>query len=115
MFIRVKGSDPYRYLQLVENHREEGRVVQRVLCTLGRADELAASGGTDSLLRSLSRFSQRVQVVEGYQQGQLEAESVRQIGPDLAFGRLWQATGIQKVLQDLLVGRRFGFPVERAV
>jgi len=115
MFIRVKGTDPYRYLQVVENHREEGRVVQRVLCTLGRLDELTASGGTDSLLRSLARFSQRVQVIEGFQRGQLEAESVRQIGPDLAFGRLWQTTGIQRVLQDLLQGRRFEFPVERAV
>lgn len=115
MFIRVKGADPYRYLQIVENHREEGRVVQQVLCTLGRVDELTASGGTDSLLRSLSRFSQRVQVVECYQQGKLEAESVSQIGPDLAFGRLWQTTGIQKVLQDLLHSRRFEFPVERAV
>jgi hypothetical protein len=115
MFIRVKGSDPYRYLQIVENHREEGRVVQQVLCTLGRVDDLTASGGTDSLLRSLARFSQRVQVVEGYQQGQIEAQSVRQIGPDLAFGRLWQTTGIRKVLEDSLQGRRFGFPVERAV
>lgn len=115
MFIRVKGSDPYRYLQLVENHRVEGRVVQQVLCTLGRLDELTASGGTDSLLRSLARFSQHIQVIDGYQQGRLEAGSIRQIGPDLVFGRLWQTTGIQKAVEDLLQGRRFGFPVERAV
>ena len=115
MFIRVKGTDPYRYLQVVENHREGSRVVQHVLCTLGRLDDLTATGGTDSLLRSLARFGQRVRVIEGYHSGQLEAEAVRQIGPDLAFGRLWQTTGIQRVLQDLLQGRRFEFPLERAI
>ena len=31
MFVRVKGEEPYRYLQIVENHREGKRVVQRVL------------------------------------------------------------------------------------
>ena len=115
MFIRVKGIEPYRYLQVVENHREGKRTVQRVLCTLGRVDQLTASGATDSLLRSLARFGQRVQLVEGYQQGQLEAGAVRKIGPDLAFGRLWSSTGLQEVLRSLLDQRHFEFPVERAV
>ena len=115
MFIRVKGTETYRYLQVVENHREGKRTVQRVLCTLGRLDHLTATGATDSLLRSLARFGQQVRVVEGYSNGQLEARTVRQIGPDLAFGRLWQTTGIQQVLQTLLRNRRFGFSVERAV
>ena len=30
MFIRIKGNDPYRYLQVVENHREGKRTVQWV-------------------------------------------------------------------------------------
>ena len=34
LFFRVKPSGPYRYLQLVENHREGYRTVQRVLFTL---------------------------------------------------------------------------------
>ena len=115
MFIRVKGTDPYRYLQVVENHREGKRTVQRVLCTLGRLDYLTATGTTDSLLRSLARFGQQVRVVEGYSRGQLEAGAVRQIGPDLVFGRLWQTTGAQGVLEGLLRERRFEFSVERAV
>ena len=76
MFIRVKGTDPYRYLQVVENHREGSRVVQHVLCTLGRLDDLTATGGTDSLLRSLARFGQQVQLMDRYRSGQLEAGPV---------------------------------------
>ena len=115
MFVRAKGKEPYRYLQIVENHREGHRTVQRVLCTLGRVEQLTTSGATDALLRSLARFGQQVKVVEGYQSGQLEAGTVRQLGPDLVFGRLWQSVGLKSIMDNLLQGRRFEFPVERAV
>lgn len=115
MFVRVKGKGPYRYLQLVENHREGRRTVQRVLCTLGRVEHLAATGAADTLLRSLARYGQTVRLVEGRRSGDLEAGAVRQVGPDLVFGRLWRELGMGRVLADLLHGRQFEFPVERAV
>lgn len=115
MFVRVKGKGPYRYLQLVENHREGRRTVQRVLCTLGRVEHLAATGATDTLLRSLARYGQTVRLVEGHRHGDLEAGTVRQVGPDLVFGRLWQELGVQRVVTELLQGRHFELPVERAV
>ncbi len=36
MFVRVKKIGPYEYLYLVENAREGGRHVQRVIKALGR-------------------------------------------------------------------------------
>ena len=115
MFVRVKGKEPNRYLQIVENRREGKRTIQRVLATLGRVDQLAADGGVDALLKSLSRFATQVQVIDGYRQGSLEAGTLQHIGPDLVFGRLWQAVGLDLVLDKLLQDRHFGFPVERAV
>lgn len=115
MFIRKKGTGKYSYLQIVENHREGTKVVQRVLCTLGRVDQLRDSGTTDALLRSLSRFSKHVKIIDDYKQGHLEAGTVKELGPDLVFGRLWQETGIQQLLIELLNGRQYEFPVERAV
>ncbi len=44
MFIRVKRNGGHEYLQLVESYRDEGKVRQRVIGTLGRRDVLAASG-----------------------------------------------------------------------
>ena len=38
MFIRVKKIGQYEYLYLVENVREGGRHVQRVIRALGRRD-----------------------------------------------------------------------------
>lgn len=115
MFLRIKGKDNYRYLQLVENHREGSKVVQRVLCTLGRVDELMESGTVDALMRSLSRFSKQIKIMDGFRDGHLEAGNVRQLGPDLVFSRLWQETGIQLVINELLEERQFEFPVERAI
>ncbi len=61
MFARIKVSGKNQYLQLVENHREASRTVQRVICTLGRLDELEATGSIDALLRSLARFHRQIE------------------------------------------------------
>jgi hypothetical protein len=89
----------------VENHREGKRTGQRVLSTLGRAGELAQSGGVDVLLKSLGRFATRVRVIEGYEQGRQEAGALRHIGPDLVFARLWKELELDAALNPLLQDR----------
>ena len=37
MFVRIKGKEPNRYLQMVENRREGKRTLQRIVATLERA------------------------------------------------------------------------------
>ena len=113
MFVRGKKSGPYEYLQIVENHREGSRVVQRVISTIGRLDRLNAKGDIETLVRSLSRFSERtLMVLSG--KSELLADA-RKIGPSLIFERLWEQLGMRKVLKELLADRFFNFDVERAV
>jgi PAS domain S-box-containing protein len=57
MFARVKKSGRNEYLQLVENNRENNKISQRVVATLGRMDELQAGGHIEAIIRSLARFS----------------------------------------------------------
>ena len=52
MFVRVKKIGAYEYLYLVENAREGGRHVQRVIKALGRRDKVEASGLIDGLIAS---------------------------------------------------------------
>src|ERR1700687_4521396 len=59
MFVRVKKIGGYEYLYLVENVREGGRHVQRVIKSLGRRDEVEASGLLDGLIASAARHSRR--------------------------------------------------------
>ena len=63
MFVRVKRSGQYEYLQVVHNQRSGGRVQQRVMATLGRLDLLRQSGQLDALLASCARFAQQTAVL----------------------------------------------------
>ena len=115
MFFRVKKSQSRHYLQIVENSREGNRVRQRVLTTLGRLDQLQQSGQLDGLLASGARFAEHVLLLTAHKNGQVPAISCQPIGPSLIFERLWQQTGCQQVLRQLLAHRSFDFAVERAL
>jgi hypothetical protein len=115
MFVRVKKIGTYEYLYLVENAREGGRHVQRVIKALGRRDEVEACGLIDGLIASAARHSRRSIVLSSFYRGELPERRRASIGPDLVFGRLWAETGCRDVLNSLLTDRRFAFDVERAV
>ena len=81
MFARIKKSGKYQYLQIVENRKESGKVKQRVISTIGRMDQLQAKGRVETLIRSLSRFSERtLMILNGQSDVSVEA---RKIGPSL--------------------------------
>jgi hypothetical protein len=115
MFFRVKKSGSRQYLQIVENTRDQGRVRQRVLTTLGRLDQLQPSGQFDALLASGARFAEHILLLSAHRSGAAPVITTRRIGPSLIFERLWQETGCQQVIKQLLEGRSFEFPMERAV
>jgi hypothetical protein len=116
MFFRLKTSGPRRYLQIVANRREGGSVRQQVVATLGRLDELTVSGGLAALLASGARFCEQVLLLAALDNAEREPRlRTRRIGAPLVFGRLWQETGCQAVIEEALNGRAFGFPVERAL
>jgi len=115
LFVRTQTNGSRTYLLIVDNVRVDGKVKQRVLHRLGRLDELLANGQLDVLIRSLSRFSEKLTVLGAHSQGDSIVTHSTRIGPALIFHRLWQACSIDKVLSALLADRRFGFSVERAI
>jgi hypothetical protein len=115
MFFRLKKSGGRTYFQIVENRWEDGRSKQRVICTLGRLDELEASGQLERLLSSGAKFSESMMVLEARGRGEAPVIGVRRIGPGMIFERLWRETGLREIIERLLGGRKFEFPVERAV
>jgi transposase len=115
MFFRVKSVGSYQYLQIVHSVRQGEKVRQQVFGTLGRLDELKASGRLEALVRSGLRHCENFAVIDAHAAGGTEPVTVLRIGPDLVFGRLWKECGIQEVIQSLLEARRYDFDVERAV
>ena len=117
MFFRLKKSGERAYVQIVENKRVDGAVRQSVIATLGRADELDASGALASLLASGAKLTDQVLLINALDEdtdGALSA-SAKRIGGPLLFGKIWERLGIGDVLGDLLRDRAFEFAVERAV
>ena len=113
MFARVKKSGSYKYLQIVENRWENGKVLQRVITTLGRLDQMAEKGAVESLVRSLSRFSEKTMLILSDRSN--VSASAKKIGPALIFERLWKELGIGSIVSSLVSSRKFGFSVERAL
>jgi len=115
MFFRKKAAKGGNYLQLVESYREGRRVRQRVLLTLGRAEEMERSGRMDALLASAARFARKSLVLSAHERGEAPVVSTVSIGAALAFERLWTETGIREILKEAAGGRQFSFSLERAV
>jgi hypothetical protein len=113
MFARVKKSGRYEYLQLVENSKIGGKVRQRVISTIGRLDQLQAKGSVETIIRSLSRFSEKTLLVLS---GKVDvtAHAVK-LGPALIFERLWKELGLPSIINGLLAKRKFQFDMERAI
>src|SRR3989337_1995683 len=113
MFARVKKSGQHAYLQIGQNRREGTKTMQRVVATIGRMDQIQKKGEIENLVRSLSRFSEKVLLILS---GKSDVQAVaKKIGPSLIFERLWKELGIGKIIHQLLADRKFEFDVERAI
>jgi len=115
VFVRTQTNGSRTYLLIVDNQWVDGKVKQRVLFRLGRLDQLLAEGRLDALVQSLGRFSEKLAVLGAQARGESVLARSSRIGPALIFQRLWEACSIDQVLERLLRGRRFQFPVERAI
>jgi transposase len=96
MFVRTitrrQGAKTYEYLYLVEGHRVGGRVQQRVVSPIGRADLLAPH--LDKLLTLLRPYT-RERVLHA---GKISAEHGLTYGPVLVARRLWDQLGIGAII-----------------
>jgi transposase len=115
MFVRTKSRGSRTYLQIVENHRLDGKIVQNVIANLGRLDLLQESGGLDSLMLSLQRFSPKLALLGEIGRQEANPLTYRRLGSPLLFGRLWRELGVDRAIEKLAKGRKFGFSLERVI
>ena len=115
MYFRRKTSAGRAYLQIVESRRDGEAVRQQVIATLGRFEELQASGQLERLVRSGARFAAKAMVLSAASNEAAIKIAVRRIGPALVFERLWEETGCRAVIAELAGKRGHEFALERAV
>ena len=87
MYFRRKTSAGRAYLQIVESRRDGDQVRQQVIATLGRFEELQASGQLERLVRSGARFAAKAMVLSAASDD--TAIKLRSI----ASGRRWCSIG----------------------
>lgn len=106
MFATIKTSGQYEYLQIVQNRREGTKTIQRVVATIGLMDQIQEKGEIETLVRSLSRFSEKVlPVLSGKSDIQANA---KKIGPALICERLWKEMEIGKIIRRFLAEQCHG-------
>jgi len=115
MYFRRKTSAGRAYLQIVESRRDGDQVRQQVIATLGRYEELQASGQLQRLLQSGARFVAKAMVLAAAEANAATKIATRRVGPALVFERLWEETGCRTVIAELAGKRKHGFALERAV
>ena len=117
MFVRLKTvhahQRTYQYVHIVENRWDQGQVRQRLVASLGRLDQLQASGNLRRVIEGLVAQCPQVKLREAQQEDRLQVESDRLWGPVLIFERLWQELGLEAFLGELARKGRFNFDLER--
>ena len=93
MYPRVKkvrrGNQVHQYVQLVEGRREGGKVRQRVVATLGRLDELKASGQLERWAGAFARLDPP------------PPGTRRQVGPLLLVAHYLNRLGLVEVIDEI--------------
>ncbi|WP_421621132.1 IS1634 family transposase [Alkalilimnicola ehrlichii] len=108
MYIRASRSGGHTYLRLVESYRDEnGRVRQRQIAQLGRADQLEEDQ-VEGLIRSLRRLTGR----EMPEPGTPEFEAAQEVGGPWVLTELWRSLGLEEGLKRALRSSRRGFDAE---
>jgi hypothetical protein len=116
MFLRIsttrEGDTTYRYLKLVESYRAtDGRHRQRVICSLGRIDQLAAAG-------KLARWREVLAEAEGRPlvgPASLQVREARAFGGPYVLDALWQELALPAFLQAAQAQRRLQFDAALAL
>ena len=76
-------------------------------------DQLQEKDRIETLIRSLSRFSEKVLLILS---GKSDVSAFsKKIGPVIIFERLWKELGLKNIIPHLLSNRKFEFDVEKAI
>ena len=116
MFVRTKkvktGGKTYEYYQIVKNTYKNGQSRQKVICTLGRADDYDPEFA-DELADTLSEFTGKVTVLSSMD----DCHHVwsKEYGSVYVLEKLWDELKLTDILSTYLQGREFEFDVITAI
>lgn len=103
MFLRkVVNAKGVAYLQIAESYREEGKNRQRVLFSMGRLDVLQATGQLDRITAALSRFCQKIKLVDLSKEVSVQETFV--FGSIYLLKKLFERTPLLGIVEEMAEG-----------
>jgi transposase len=100
-----QGGKTYHYLQILESFRHQGRVQQRLVANLGRADLLGDK--LDRLVNALSKYCKNKLVAPD----QIQCKEALAWGQVLLARHLWQQVNLSQIIQKHCKSPRQKFDV----
>jgi len=100
MYLRVsRNTQGVAYLQIARSYREAGKVKREILFSLGRLDVLQATGQIDSLVKALSRFATRQQMID--LSTDVSVSQVYHLGAAHVVSKMLERLGLKRMLERL--------------
>jgi len=109
MFIKVTKSGNYKYCQVVESHREGGKVKHKVLFNLGRLDEIEGNPSFANLGWRLLELSKAKKAANLEDISEAELLNWGWI----AYRRLWEKFKLPHILKKVAAGRKISYDLEK--
>ena len=111
MFIRItKNKNGDAYYHLVESYREKGKVKQRTLLALGKAEE----GKLEQLSSAISKYLDTIHVLDMAKH--IDVKNAYIYGPLMVLERMMEELGINQVISGLVLKhQRLRFDMQKAV
>jgi transposase len=118
MFIRksvAKNKDGSErvYFQLAESVRVDGKPRNRVICTLGRADDEATQEKIKAMAESLMKSCDEFRLFSLAEE--LKADFSKEYGPYLVFSRVFTELGLEEVIKNCFADVEADFDVTQAI
>lgn len=116
MFVREKtvksNGKEYKYYQLVESIRKNGKSRQKVLMTLGRADNMDRSR-VDDIISALQGYTDKIEVLNSIDD--CHHKWSKNYGDVFVMEKLWDELKLSKIIKNLLQQHEYEFDVISAI
>jgi len=114
MFLRVVNSKKYKYIKIVENYREDGKIKQRVVANLGKLQDLSVKEAENIASKLLELVNSPKKVTSNNHIPSLE-ELDRENYGYIVYKKIWDRFKFDEILNDIVKNKKIEFDFKKIV
>jgi len=114
MFLRVINSKNHKYIRIVENYREDGKIKQKVIANLGKLEDITTKEAENIASKLLELVGSSKKISDDYKVPSLE-ELDRQNYGYVVYKRIWDRFKFDAILDEIVKGKRIEFDFKKVV